>query len=448
MKNLTSFNTIAYSFSAFICFFLLSFQLALGVETEKIVVLGDVEGRGFTLDSFINNSEAFVVSDSGEIAIKPGYKFIFMGDAVDRGDASLRVLQTILRLKETFPDNVVLILGNRDLNKLRLPIELSPEALAQPPSSRIATQPYTEWLNENGYEIALFSDGPTRLKWILSKTMGAPGAFEFRRQELKNTYGRDISDRNVFESFLSDFGKHGIMTRYLKAAQLGYYSQEQGTIVVHGGITKKSLGHIPGQAYVEKIIDWIPQLNEWAQKNIRLMLDGNIAGLDIVNYQQPIPNTLSNDYSVVYSRNFNLLTANPELPEKSVQQRLLSQGFHTLIVGHTPIGELPLVISNGKFRVLYTDNSASNLQVASSTIIANGTIKVKSPFRPDIINTTISYEHTLGVQTEVGRQTVSGWAIARIGDYLLTVNVDKSQKFKINYSLVQTPNKCINFFSK
>lgn len=45
---------------------------------------------------------------------------VFTGDLIDRGAYTIRNLLNMLKLKESYPDNVILIGGNRDINKIRM----------------------------------------------------------------------------------------------------------------------------------------------------------------------------------------------------------------------------------------------------------------------------------------------------------------------------------------
>ena len=45
---------------------------------------------------------------------------VFTGDLIDRGAYTIRNLLNMLKLKEKYPDNVILIGGNRDVNKIRM----------------------------------------------------------------------------------------------------------------------------------------------------------------------------------------------------------------------------------------------------------------------------------------------------------------------------------------
>ena len=58
--------------------------------------------------------------------------FVFGGDAFDRGAGDLRVARLLIDLKRRYPDRVVLIIGNRDANKMRLTSELAASELSRP----------------------------------------------------------------------------------------------------------------------------------------------------------------------------------------------------------------------------------------------------------------------------------------------------------------------------
>ena len=65
--------------------------------------------------------------------LKANCELVFGGDVCDRGPGDLRITSEILDLKERYPNRVHIILGNRDVNKYRIPFETTPDALAEAP---------------------------------------------------------------------------------------------------------------------------------------------------------------------------------------------------------------------------------------------------------------------------------------------------------------------------
>ena len=99
----------------------------------------DTEGNWEYFRRFVERAEGLEWKGMGpsgyaaDIELKDGWRFIFGGDAVDKGNVvggSIRVVNSLLALKRRYPDRVTLLLGNRDLNKMRLTSELAPSELA------------------------------------------------------------------------------------------------------------------------------------------------------------------------------------------------------------------------------------------------------------------------------------------------------------------------------
>ena len=67
--------------------------------------------------------------DDGVLFLRDRCHFVFGGDVCDRGEGDLRVLRAVTGLKERYPERVHLIMGNRDINKLRMPFELTESTL-------------------------------------------------------------------------------------------------------------------------------------------------------------------------------------------------------------------------------------------------------------------------------------------------------------------------------
>jgi len=326
----------------------------------SIVVLGDLEGNGQKFDQFVQTSGAF---EKDGFTMRPGYRFVFMGDSVDRGPSSMRILDTLIALKKQYPSQVVLIIGNRDANKLAF-----------------------RWMFQGDGE------DPTRMKTFL-RAVNAPDAFEYRRQELAAN-GLADDDMAVFESLKGDLAPDGRMTQYLAHAQVAYIDEDSGGIFVHGGISDKGLGYVPGHfSPITDVRQWVKTLNDWAQSRPR----------ELFAYQRPQPQ------SVIYQRSLDL-TNNPQLPPDFVVRSLQSQGIHYLAVGHTPVGDLPVVLSAKDFRMVMTDNSYSRAGTSSWTRIEDSQIK----FGGQMIDIKFDSHLPILGDSAIGSLSYDGWR--RVGN--------------------------------
>ena len=54
-----------------------------------------------------------------ELVLAEGAYFVFGGDVVDKGPGDIRLCRQLVALKRRHPDRVFLVVGNRDLNKVR-----------------------------------------------------------------------------------------------------------------------------------------------------------------------------------------------------------------------------------------------------------------------------------------------------------------------------------------
>jgi Calcineurin-like phosphoesterase len=151
------------------------------------------------------------------------------GDAIDQGGSDLYVLRQLLDLKARYPDRVYWVVGNRDVNKLRLTSEwLWKDAFGDEPSFVMPTR----------YEISKSVDKSNPvdyLKTILAFTMGSPRAFEHRRSELQLYQDEPVTDIDVVKSYL-DFAHptRGELGRYLRQ---GYLCLKIGSaFFVHGAL--------------------------------------------------------------------------------------------------------------------------------------------------------------------------------------------------------------------
>eukprot|EP00405_Crypthecodinium_cohnii_P049064 CAMPEP_0206612890 /NCGR_PEP_ID=MMETSP0325_2-20121206/56312_1 /ASSEMBLY_ACC=CAM_ASM_000347 /TAXON_ID=2866 /ORGANISM="Crypthecodinium cohnii, Strain Seligo" /LENGTH=221 /DNA_ID=CAMNT_0054132775 /DNA_START=215 /DNA_END=877 /DNA_ORIENTATION=+ len=159
--------------------------------------------------------------------------FVFGGDAFDQGPGDVRIAKALVNFKKKYPDRVILLVGNRDVNKIRLTAELGEDALdiPQPVPTYPRAPPHVEYrdfvqkvASQRGTTVDDENTRTNRLHWILEHTMSAKAAFESRRKELSILHKvpeAGISDEDVTQHFLdSVWQEDGIYLQYLQHGQV------------------------------------------------------------------------------------------------------------------------------------------------------------------------------------------------------------------------------------
>lgn len=381
----------------------------------RIAYLTDVEGQWAKLESFAANNPHVSLDSAGRLQVASGARFVFGGDAVDRGAAARRIVAALLDVKRRQPDQVVLLAGNRDINKMRLVTELA----GLPP-------PRTPTDVQRGPRAAL-------LRWIFDNTMGARQAFRHRADELTSV-GSAADDEAVAASYLADLSPTGELTEYLCACQLGY--READTLFVHGGVTRESLGHVPDarpsvasrQSSVARRFDdvdaWLAELNGFYAEQCAAFRAGEPDGYAaLVAYQAPIPGTKLNQASVVYGRPTDEL-GNPTLPAPEVIAQLRRDGVSRVVLGHTPSGDSPALLRDGAgFELVLADNSHGRIELGSQLLLDDepriaGTSVLDNGEQVEVL-TRLADE---GANSPLGLRDAAGRLVKgrlRTGDYLV-----------------------------
>jgi hypothetical protein len=211
----------------------------------------DVEGDYDYWNRYIQISRVLSRDpQSKTLRLKDRAHFVFGGDAVDWGSGDVRFVAELVSLHEKYPGRVHIVLGNRDINKLRLLQELRPQYLK---THNLKTLPQPYWTRRTGKTpheqclgaeiLCTQNDMATRLRWILQFTMGAPSAFEYRRQELEVlTNRKNIQDDDVVMSFLNEIRQGGSLRKLLNIGKLGVIMGN--TLFVHGGVHKVNYGWV------------------------------------------------------------------------------------------------------------------------------------------------------------------------------------------------------------
>lgn len=171
---------------------------------KEIKPLSDLEGNWKKFVEWVDGWQPdapIYFNSKGRLQLAEGYCFVYGGDIGGRGPGSMRIQDEINHLKRQYPDRVKTILGNRDLNRIRFPRELSPEAMQKWPETGFmhhlppAKRDYRKWLRAHLTELGqdvprsdkalLALDQPAfRLQWMLDVTMNEVNNLEYRRREL------------------------------------------------------------------------------------------------------------------------------------------------------------------------------------------------------------------------------------------------------------------------
>ena len=411
----------------------------------NVAYFTDVEGNWEYLASFVALSEALKRDGENEdgsmrLQLNDGWRIVFGGDSCDKGGVvggSVRVVRTLVRLKKKYPDRVTLLLGNRDLNKMRITSELADEEELHgahldeipgpywvPEKNRVspkkylqllaskeipadATQPTDKQLWPTDDQLWKYNTPWNRLCWMLKDTMGSAGEEERRRKELEllNPQEGTPTEDRVVASFVESVQEGGFMREYIELGQLAEVID--GTLFVHGGIVGTGwaggatdcLGFVPGQNQrIDDVQEWVKALNEWKDMQVdewknqpkwsvrpeKASYDaGKRGGNELMNYCVD-----GSPPSVVVGRHLDP-KGMPRQLESALCSKLRACGVYRMVLGHTPHGNCPTMIRSGDescpFLVAMVDTSYSDMKapdnrgdaVSTLDVMKDGTIRVR-----------------------------------------------------------------------
>ena len=346
--------------------------------------LSDVEGNLDYFERYLARSEILEWEDAAKSKLKfkrSDAMFVFGGDSQDKGIGDIRFTKLLLALKEEYPDRVEFIIGNRDANKLRLASELQEECINDAAVLTDSSFPYWDAAEKRVTPQMFLDKNPVdnggrentaanRLRYILKHTMGADGAFERRREELSiiRKCGKEaVSDEDVVESYRNevDPAKEGdnFMLKYLQQGKLAYVFGDH--LFVHGAVSGTNVGTVPGSTErIERVEEWVEALNAWCREEVAAFESDPYSGKNgrdrkgsgLMDYGVPGGN---GGATVVYSHNLN--NGNGEHIAPAVRWYLESNGIKSVITGHQPHGDCPLVIRSGQLTAISADTSYSQM---------------------------------------------------------------------------------------
>jgi len=419
-------------------------------QAANVAFVTDIEGNWEFFMAYVKLSDALTLVNpqcpdgTADIELKDGWDLVFGGDVCDKGGeigGTIRVIRTLVRLKRRYPQNVTLLLGNRDLNKLRLTSEICPSQLALleevpgpywvPENKRISPAQFLRkkiakeaGIPEDDVSLQQLKEANTaanRMRWMLKDTMGADGEFERRAAELAFLHQYTPTEEQVVASFVDSVAPGGDLREYLLLGQLACV--KGSSLYVHGGIvgafkdgSTDCLGYVPGLAHrVEGVEAWVTALNQWCAAQLQEWIAQPLwvnpsqpatsarGGEAIIDYVVP-----NSEPSVIMSRHLTKSSAPAPLPS-ALAEALNSCGITRLVIGHTPHGNSPTVAKSGGPDGLgpcceivmadtsYSDMSAIDnrgLAVSEVQMLADGTAHVHGQLED---GSYIEYELGAGV---------------------------------------------------
>ena len=272
----------------------------------KIAHITDVEGNLPYFQTAVSLSPilSFDDGDLKFVDTQDNSHFVFGGDLVDKGPFDKELCRILVTFKRRHPSRVHLILGNRDLNKLRYAAELSDEDMSRPindipkPHWDKSVPSLLEYLhsiintinkeeqgdgNKQIITIESVNTKTNRLKYIQMHTLGCTNTFNNRRIELSAAVseGVDITDDMVTNDFLNDVMNHE--SYFFQFLRLGCIAVRLGdTIFVHGALDANTSGWVPSEKqykfeipktklegmFVDTVDEWICLMNKYLQDGL------------------------------------------------------------------------------------------------------------------------------------------------------------------------------------
>ncbi len=443
---------------ALLAFFLL--QSVAGAD--EVLYFTDTEGKIASLETILNHPAIEYDKKNGTVKIRDGYpdlQIVFGGDLTDRGADSIELIKIMTLLKKQSPSQVTFIWGNRDLNKLRFMQDLAK-------TQNLSDAEYVAWLKQkisgetlSQNELSARNTLEYQVQYWL-ESHSAKDALSFHREGLLKENGKEISLAEAAADYVKHVSPGGDLFELLKLGQLAHTID--GVVYVHGGITNKNIGQVPGDTtnYSYDIPAWFRRLNEWGKSQLEKTEEGYLKAKTTKDILK-VSRTLSEYGDGIYDANaksvktgqmgrlfyhdisliYQLKSAedgNTRLPDKEVMEILKAKGFHTVIVGHQPsVGSLPTPLRSDGFLQLMADTSFGSRRENLSITIKDGVIHVSgklengenvtaifSANQPDKFGMTTKDGFTIIGKTDDGKYVASKFGDKRA---VLQIIPDESQ---------------------
>lgn len=351
-------------------------------DAMTVEFLTDVEGNWEYMVHFVSLSHVLFWDGEergawgpGQLCMREDGYLVFGGDAVDKGPGDIRVVKTLLSLKQRYWSRVFIVLGNRDICKLRFYAELTSgedgASFEEKGGAYWIPKPapfpdYDDYLRENSLQRGHVST----VRWVLDCNMGCQTTtFKTRRHELA-LLGRSATDEAVVQSYRDAVDPSGADPWMLDLLHVGQLAVIVGdALFIHGGLYDEALGAVPGEEVPRDTMhSWAAALNAWKDAQLRdfetrpnwRQEDGvyRRGGDLLIDYGCPGG---ADNKTIVYHNPFN--NGNPSQRSAEVEGFLVKSGIRRVFSGHQPHGESPTVVRHVRsgLLVVTADTSYSNM---------------------------------------------------------------------------------------
>ncbi|CAJ1935207.1 unnamed protein product [Cylindrotheca closterium] len=365
------------------------------------------------------------------------YHFVFGGDSVDKGTGDIRLNRCLVAFKKKHPTRVFLLVGNRDLNKLRFSAELSEAELGRdlntipgphwdPSAPTLAEYLQRLVADKSQVDLESLHTRVNKLKYMLKHTLGCPKTFEFRRQELSILQNRSadaITDDQVVDNFIFEV-QEGSLHDYFHHAQVAVIIGN--TLFCHGAVDKDTMQFVPSPQskfenppskptpwkVIPNVHEWVDALNEFYQLGLKdhaerpywnddftsrggeslMALQNRPAmwGRSIISNCYGDGGCITTRHAAEHRKDPQRLQEetknNPLCFEKVcsdpldpiVASWLSKQGIQRVVVGHKPTGDCPSVLSSvyTGVEIVSADTSFSDTSSEDNRGAATGVVQL------------------------------------------------------------------------
>lgn len=297
-------------------------------QNGQMILISDLEGcaeysPGGVKQSTVECQKPFFDSIKDFLESNPNNKVAFLGDYFDKGPFAFESITNIIELHQKYIKRVIIILGNRDINKLRIPYEIQELNIIYKNSDKYR---WADWIKSGLYEkISKEKEVTEKINIILSTSMGAIPALrkkdknenqtaynKFVKQQTYNYFRHNkLLEKNLFtinnktngNSKIKEINFNENIIYLFKNSKIVHYDEDFEVLLSHAGGLAPELLEINIESFISNLKSLLINTEnlDYYQKIELIRKDGlQIKNLsDIVNKNSKAKKT-NNSYNRKY----------------------------------------------------------------------------------------------------------------------------------------------------